>query len=120
MEQLEKSRKDEHGINTSCAELAHAGVVVESCVDGIDTNGVDGKLLEVGDVALACGGICKAGWGSGTAEGRCVDAYPSCGGSEQRKERGGGRARTTKLMGSGKPEGSVAGPSVPAFWYAIP
>ena len=47
------SRGDTHGVNAGRAELAHAVVVVEGCVDGIDTNGVDSELLEVGDVALA-------------------------------------------------------------------
>ena len=52
--------EDEHGVNASCAELTHALVVVLSSVDGIGTNGVDGELLEVGNVALAGSRICEA------------------------------------------------------------
>lgn len=68
---------NEHGINAGCAELAHAVVVVQSCIDGIDTNGVDSELLEVGDVALACSGICEAGRGQGELR-DLVETYPSC------------------------------------------
>ena len=68
---------NEHCVDAGCAELAHAVVVVQSCVDGIDTNGVDSELLEVGNVTLASSGICEAGRGQGEPR-DVVDTYPSC------------------------------------------
>jgi hypothetical protein len=106
--------ENEHGVNAGCAELAHAVVVVLSCVDRIDTNGVGGKLLEVGDVALARGGICKATWGQRESRGVLGTPTGPVGGSESERRKGGSLAHTTKLMGSGKPP-STAGPRVPAF-----
>ena len=42
----------ESEVDTSISEGVHAGVVLGSVVDSVDTDGVDTKLLELGDVAL--------------------------------------------------------------------
>ena len=45
--------KNEHGVDPSCAETAHATVMVEGGIDTVDTNGVDPKLCEVRNIAGA-------------------------------------------------------------------
>ena len=47
----------ESEVDTSVGEGIHAGVVLGSVVDSVDTDSVDAELLELGDVALAAIGI---------------------------------------------------------------
>lgn len=44
-------------VDASVGELGHALIVVLGVVDGVDTDGVDAKLLELGNVTAADGGI---------------------------------------------------------------
>lgn len=63
----------ERKVNAGVGQEAHAGVVVRGVVDGVDTDSVDSKLLELGNVALAASGVSDWVLCVGGATGLVVD-----------------------------------------------
>lgn len=110
--------KDVHGVDASRAQCGHACVVVQRCVDAVDTNGVDAKLFHVRDVSGAA--IRVGEWVhevAGLGEGRSVQK--ECRGSNTTVARQSGQSRIEFIASAGKSYGSELVMS-PCSWYARP
>lgn len=72
-------------VDAGGVESGHASVVVRSVVDGVDTDGVDAQLLELGNVTRASGDVGNGVDEGGGAAGLIVDAtdVEPCASSEE-------------------------------------
>ena len=67
-----RAKPNKHGVYSSCAETAHATIVVEGGINAVDTNGVDSKLFEVRSITRAAGRECEGVYEAGRFAERVV------------------------------------------------